>query len=108
MSGYLQALTLIQIVPEKREQIWKRADEYAYSRMICGAHYKATSKQVAKPPMWCSVTCLPTRASLKSWKLLEKKRVATSVCQYLPTCPDRDCLRTTWDAERVRKRSARR
>jgi len=50
MSGYLHALTLIQIVPEKNEQIWKRADEYAYNRMICGAHYKSdieASRQAA-------------------------------------------------------------
>jgi acid phosphatase (class A) len=39
LSGYLLALTLIQIVPEKRQQIFDRLDEYVHSRLICGVHY---------------------------------------------------------------------
>jgi acid phosphatase (class A) len=39
LSGYLLAFTLVQIVPEKREQIMKRADEYANNRIVCGVHY---------------------------------------------------------------------
>jgi acid phosphatase (class A) len=39
LSGYLFALTLVQMVPEKRDQIFKRADEYAQNRLICGVHY---------------------------------------------------------------------
>jgi acid phosphatase (class A) len=39
LSGYLLALTLVQILPEKREQIFKRADEYAHNRVVCGVHY---------------------------------------------------------------------
>jgi acid phosphatase (class A) len=39
LSGYLLALTLVQIVPEKREQIMQRADNYAHNRMVCGVHY---------------------------------------------------------------------
>lgn len=39
LGGYLFALTLIQILPEKKEQIMQRADEYAYSRIVCGVHY---------------------------------------------------------------------
>jgi acid phosphatase (class A) len=38
-SGYLFALTLIDMVPEKREQLLERAADYAHNRMICGSHY---------------------------------------------------------------------
>jgi acid phosphatase (class A) len=39
LSGYLLALTLVQMIPEKREQIMERADNYAHNRMVCGVHY---------------------------------------------------------------------
>ena len=39
LGGYLFALTLIEILPEKREAIMQRADEYAHSRIVCGVHY---------------------------------------------------------------------
>jgi acid phosphatase (class A) len=39
LSGYLLALTLIQIVPEKRQQIFDRTDEYVHNRLVCGVHY---------------------------------------------------------------------
>jgi acid phosphatase (class A) len=49
-TGYLEALALIQIVPEKRDAILARADDYAHSRVVCGVHYPsdtAASKFVA-------------------------------------------------------------
>jgi acid phosphatase (class A) len=49
-SGYLAAFILVQIVPEKRDEILVRADEYAHNRLVCGVHYPsdlAASKQVA-------------------------------------------------------------
>ncbi len=39
LSGYLLAFTLVQLVPEKRQQIFDRADEYVHNRLICGVHY---------------------------------------------------------------------
>jgi acid phosphatase (class A) len=39
LSGYLLALALVQLVPEKRQQIFDRADEYVHNRLICGVHY---------------------------------------------------------------------
>jgi len=30
---------LTQLVPEKRQQILDRAEEYAHNRLICGVHY---------------------------------------------------------------------
>jgi acid phosphatase (class A) len=38
-TGYLEALALIQILPEMRDAILARADDYAYSRVVCGVHY---------------------------------------------------------------------
>jgi acid phosphatase (class A) len=39
LTGYLEALTLAEIVPEKRTEILKRADDYAHNRLVCGVHY---------------------------------------------------------------------
>jgi len=38
-SGWLEALVLIQIVPEKRNEILDRAADYAHNRVVCGVHY---------------------------------------------------------------------
>lgn len=38
-TGYLLALTLIDIVPEKRDALLARADEYGRNRLVCGVHY---------------------------------------------------------------------
>ena len=48
--GYLQAMVLAMMLPEKRDAILARADDYAYSRLICGVHYPTdlvASKSVA-------------------------------------------------------------
>ena len=34
------AIILTSMIPEKRDLIWKRADEYGYSRIIGGMHYR--------------------------------------------------------------------
>jgi acid phosphatase (class A) len=50
VTGYLEALVLIQILPEKRDAILARADDYAHSREVCGEHYasdEAASKLLA-------------------------------------------------------------
>lgn len=39
LTGYLEALTLAEIVPEKQREILVRADEFAYHRLVCGVHY---------------------------------------------------------------------
>ena len=39
LTGYLEALTLAEMVPEKRSEILERADNYAHNRLICGVHY---------------------------------------------------------------------
>ncbi len=40
-TGYLEALALIQMIPEKRDEILARADDYAFSRAVCGVHYRS-------------------------------------------------------------------
>jgi acid phosphatase (class A) len=40
-TGYLMALTLIDMVPEKRDEILARADDYANNRLVCGVHYRS-------------------------------------------------------------------
>jgi len=37
--GYLQAIVLAQMVPEKREAIFRRAAEFGQHRVVCGVHY---------------------------------------------------------------------
>lgn len=39
LSGYLLAFTLAEMVPEKKQQILERADDYAHNRLVCGVHY---------------------------------------------------------------------
>lgn len=39
LAGYLAALTLIDLVPKRRDAILARADAYAHNRMVCGVHY---------------------------------------------------------------------
>jgi acid phosphatase (class A) len=39
LTGYLGALTLAEMVPQKRVEILARADRYAHNRLVCGVHY---------------------------------------------------------------------
>lgn len=50
-TGYLSALVLSMMVPEKSEALRARADEYAHNRVVCGDHYSAdlpASKEAAE------------------------------------------------------------
>lgn len=38
-TGYLSALVLSMMVPEKSAAVHARADEYGHSRVVCGDHY---------------------------------------------------------------------
>jgi acid phosphatase (class A) len=40
-SGYIFALTLIDMAPEKRDEILARAEDYAHNRLVCGVHYSS-------------------------------------------------------------------
>lgn len=50
LTGYLEAFTLAEIIPEKRAEILARADDYAHNRLVCGVHYSSdveASRKVA-------------------------------------------------------------
>jgi acid phosphatase (class A) len=50
LTGYLEGLTLAEIVPEKRVDILARADDFAHNRLVCGVHYPSdieASRRVA-------------------------------------------------------------
>lgn len=49
-TGYLAAITLAMIVPEKKDAIFARAEDYGHSRVVCGVHYPSdapASKAIA-------------------------------------------------------------
>jgi acid phosphatase (class A) len=37
--AYLDAIVLVQMIPEMREAIFARAAEFAHNRVVCGVHY---------------------------------------------------------------------
>jgi acid phosphatase (class A) len=37
--GYLMGLALIDIAPERRDEILARADDYGHNRLVCGVHF---------------------------------------------------------------------
>jgi acid phosphatase (class A) len=45
--GYLSAIVLGMMVPEKSAAVWARAEEYGHNRIVCGDHY-ATDIQGSK------------------------------------------------------------
>jgi acid phosphatase (class A) len=49
--GYVSAMVLSMMVPEKSEALHSRADEYGHNRIVCGDHYAAdipASKEAAE------------------------------------------------------------
>jgi acid phosphatase (class A) len=44
LSAYLLAFTLVQLVPEKRQEIFDRADEDVHNRLVCGVHYASDTE----------------------------------------------------------------
>jgi acid phosphatase (class A) len=48
LTGYLEGLTLAEIVPEKRTEILARADDYAHNRLVCGVHYPSDTEASRK------------------------------------------------------------
>jgi len=48
LTGYLEGLTLAELVPEKRVEILARADEYAHNRLVCGVHYPSDEEASRK------------------------------------------------------------
>ena len=50
LTGYLEGLTLAELLPGKRNEILARADDFAHNRLVCGVHYPSdveASRRVA-------------------------------------------------------------
>ena len=39
-AGYLMAIVLATMVPEQRDAVFARAQDYAESRLVCGVHHR--------------------------------------------------------------------
>lgn len=39
LSGYLEGYTLAELLPDRRDEILARTDDYAHNRLVCGVHY---------------------------------------------------------------------
>jgi acid phosphatase (class A) len=75
-TGYLEALTLVQIIPEKRDAILARADDYGFSRVVCGVHYAsdvAASRLVAYAMMGIIMNNPQFRKELEAAKAETRK-----------------------------------
>jgi membrane-associated phospholipid phosphatase len=75
-TGYLEALALVQMVPEKRDAILARADDYAHSRVVCGVHYPsdtAAGKLVAYSMMGIMMINPQFRKELEAAKAETRK-----------------------------------
>jgi acid phosphatase (class A) len=44
LVGYLDGLVLAEMLPERRDAILARADEYARNRLVCGVHYASDTE----------------------------------------------------------------
>ena len=44
VAGYLAALSLVEMLPEKRDAILARAADYAHNRQVCGVHYASDTE----------------------------------------------------------------
>lgn len=74
LTGYLEALALIQMVPEKRDAILARADDYAHSRVVCGVHY-ATDTVASKLTAYAMMGIMMNNPQFQ--KELEAARIET-------------------------------
>ena len=71
VTGYLESLVTAMMVPEKRDAILARADDYAHNRLVCGMHYPtdvAASKTVAYAMIGLMMNHLQFRRELEAAK----------------------------------------
>jgi acid phosphatase (class A) len=62
------------MVPEKRDAIFKRADDYAHSRVVCGVHYPA-DEQASKATAYAMMALMMNNAQFR--KELDAARTET-------------------------------
>jgi acid phosphatase (class A) len=83
-SGYLEALVLLQILPEKRNEILARADDYAHNRLVCGMHYPS-DPVVSKLTAYAMLGLMLNNAEFR--KELTAAKAETRAALGLPTSP---------------------
>lgn len=86
LTGYLEALALIRILPEKRDAILARADDYAHSRVVCGVHYPsdiAASKLTAYAMMGIIMNNAQFRKELEAARQ-EVRRIMGQTAGHAP------------------------
>lgn len=81
-TGFVSALVLIQMVPEKRDAILARADDYAHSREVCGAHY-ASDEVASKNLSYAMMGVIGNNPQFR--KELEAARAETRAALGLPS-----------------------
>jgi membrane-associated phospholipid phosphatase len=60
--GYSLGFTLKALLPAKAAVIQARADDYAFSRMVCGVHYRSDIEASRKLGAWTSDALLHSPA----------------------------------------------
>jgi acid phosphatase (class A) len=60
--GYLIAYLLIDMVPERRAQLWSRAQEFARQRMVCGVHFPSDLEAGRRGAEWLAQRFLQSDA----------------------------------------------
>jgi acid phosphatase (class A) len=50
--GYATAYLLIELVPERRDALLARADEFARQRMVCGVHFRSDIEAGRQGAQW--------------------------------------------------------
>ena len=76
--GFLSALVLIQMLPEKRDAILERAEDYAYSREVCGVHY-ASDEMASKVVAYATMGVMINNAQFKSELAAAKKELRAAL-----------------------------
>jgi acid phosphatase (class A) len=77
-TGYLEALVLIQMIPEKRAAIMARADDYALSREVCGVHY-ASDEAASKVTAYAMMALMTNNQQFKTELAAAKAELRTSL-----------------------------
>jgi acid phosphatase (class A) len=65
MSGYLEALTLASMLPEEKDAIFARANDYTHNRLVCGVHH-ASDLEVSKEIAYALFAVMADNARFKA------------------------------------------
>ena len=83
-AGYLEAMVLIQIVPEQRNGIMRRADDFAHNREVCGVHY-SSDEMASKAVAYSMMAIMMNHPQFQ--KELQTAKAETRAALGLPAAP---------------------